>query len=81
MKLNNVPLRRIAQSFVIATKTKVDVSGVKIPAHVNDHYFARRKTKKPKYQTGDNIFANTKEEYKVFCLNCIFLFLANTYYI
>ena len=61
-KLNNFPLRRIAQAFVIATKTKVDVSGVKIPEHINDDYF-KRKTVNAK-RSGD-IFADGKTEYKV----------------
>ena len=40
-KINGVPLKRVTQAYVIATSTKVDVSGVKIPASVDDKYFAR----------------------------------------
>merc|ERR1711985_12114 len=43
-KVNGVPLRRVPQSMVIATKTKVDVSKVKAEA-INDDYF-KRSTKK-----------------------------------
>eukprot|EP00499_Haloplacidia_sp_CaronLabIsolate_P003183 CAMPEP_0196769082 /NCGR_PEP_ID=MMETSP1104-20130614/317_1 /TAXON_ID=33652 /ORGANISM="Cafeteria sp., Strain Caron Lab Isolate" /LENGTH=181 /DNA_ID=CAMNT_0042139167 /DNA_START=39 /DNA_END=584 /DNA_ORIENTATION=+ len=45
-KVNGVPLRRINQAYVIATSTKVDVSGVAVPAHVDDAYFKRVKTAK-----------------------------------
>jgi len=34
--LNGCPLRRVNQRYLLATKTKVDVSGVTIPEHVND---------------------------------------------
>merc|ERR1712124_70659 len=47
-KLNGVPLRRVPQSYVIATTTQVDVSKVSIPAEVNDDLFKslRKPTRK-----------------------------------
>merc|ERR1712226_315426 len=39
--LNGCPLRRVNQRYLLATKTKVDVSGVKVPEHINDAYFKR----------------------------------------
>ncbi|GMI27467.1 hypothetical protein TrCOL_g2291 [Triparma columacea] len=38
-KVNGVPLKRVNQTYVIATSTKVDVSKVSVPANVNDDYF------------------------------------------
>ncbi|KJH42287.1 ribosomal protein L6e [Dictyocaulus viviparus] len=61
-KLNNFPLRRIAQAFVIATKTKIDVSNVEVPEHINDDYFKRKKLPGKK---GQNLFAAGKVEYQV----------------
>lgn len=46
-KLNGVPLRRVNQSTVIPTSTKVDISGVKAEA-LNDEFFNRIKVKKTK---------------------------------
>jgi len=63
MAVNGCPMRRINQRLIIATKTKVDVSGVKVPDTVNDQYFARVKAEKKASKDGD-IFANKKEEYK-----------------
>merc|ERR1711872_177978 len=45
-KLNGTPLRRVNQRFLLATSTKIDVSGVKVPDNVNDKYFARVKAEK-----------------------------------
>merc|ERR1711881_761009 len=45
-KVNGVPLRRVPQSYVIATKTKIDVSDVEVPADVSESMFAREAKKK-----------------------------------
>merc|ERR1712073_288404 len=58
--LNGCPLRRVNQRYLLATKTKVDVSGVAIPEHVNDAYFKRAAAGK---KDGD-IFEAKKESYK-----------------
>merc|ERR1711924_503943 len=40
--INGVPLRRVNQAYVIATKTKVSLTGIKTDA-VTDAFFAREK--------------------------------------
>ncbi|KAJ2508298.1 60S ribosomal protein L6 [Coemansia sp. RSA 2049] len=47
-KINGVPLRRVNQAYVVATSTKVDISGVKLDAKVSDEYFKGEKEAKPK---------------------------------
>merc|ERR1712130_302286 len=42
-KVNGVPMRRAIPSQMIATSTKLDISGVAIPSKVNDTYFKRTK--------------------------------------
>merc|ERR1712232_1451010 len=53
--INGVPLRRVPQSYVIATQTKVDVSGVSVPATVNDDFFKKK-------QTTDEVFFEKEKE-------------------
>ncbi|KAL4003087.1 Ribosomal protein L6e family protein [Acanthocheilonema viteae] len=65
MKLNSTPLRRIAQAFVIATKTKIDISRLKVPGHIDDAYFRRFNSKKAPKKGDANIFAQGTTEYTV----------------
>merc|ERR1719181_700870 len=58
-KVNGVPRRRVPQSYVIATQTKVDISGVKVPAEVNDDFFKKEQTKKKKT---DEVFDQKEKE-------------------
>merc|ERR1712159_776027 len=57
--INGVPLRRVPQSYVIATQTKVDLAGVSVPASVNDDLFKKEQTKKKK--THEVFFEKEKE--------------------
>ncbi|KAL8142920.1 hypothetical protein V2J09_015952 [Rumex salicifolius] len=62
-KINGVPLRRVNQSYVIATSTKIDVSGVSIDKF-DDKYFAKQAEKKKKKAEGE-FFQEDKEEKNV----------------
>jgi large subunit ribosomal protein L6e len=42
-KVNGVPLKRVDQSYVIATSTKVDISSVTVPESVNDNLWKHKK--------------------------------------
>ena len=72
-KINACPLRRISQNFVIATSTKLDISGVKLPANINDKYFRRNKQKRAKKAEGD-IFSTKKEVRKSISHSLLFFF-------
>jgi len=61
-KINGVPLRRVPQSYVIATKTKVNISDLTVPAAVSEAMFTRE-NKKRKPQLG--IFEESDLLYKV----------------
>merc|ERR1739841_35688 len=59
-KLNGVPLRRVPQSYVIATQTNVDLAGVAVPAEVNDALFKKPKTANKKDE--DGFYGDGKKE-------------------
>lgn len=61
--INACPLRRVSQNYVIATSTRIDISDVKLPEHINDDYFKRKREKRAKKEEGD-IFTQKKDEYK-----------------
>jgi len=60
-KINGVPLKRVDQRFVIATSTKIDISGVKVD-NVTDDFF--KKERKPKQKKGEETFFTEKKEEK-----------------
>lgn len=63
-KVNGVPLRRVNQSYVIATSTKVDISGVDL-GKFHDQYFEKEAEKKKK--KGEGEFFEAEKEVS-FCL-------------
>lgn len=63
-RINRCPLRRINQIYCIATQTKVDISGMTVPANLTDDYFRRKKAKKVRHGEGE-IFEQKKEAYVV----------------
>ena len=61
-QVNRVPLRRVNAAYVIATSTKVDVSGVKIPQNVCDAYFKRPKAAAKKQGESEFFATDDAEE-------------------
>lgn len=57
-KVNGVPMRRVAQSYVIATSTVLDISKVTLPDNLNDDYFKREPKKK---RRTEDMFEDTEE--------------------
>jgi len=63
--LNAIPMRRVHQGHVIATKTKLDISSVKIPEEVDDKYFKRTLLKKkPKKNESKTLFVQKPKTYR-----------------
>lgn len=65
-KINGVPLRRVNQSYVIATSTKIDISGVNLDKF-DDRYFAKEVENKKKKTEGE-FFEAEKEVGFLFCI-------------
>ncbi|OMO55212.1 Ribosomal protein L6E [Corchorus olitorius] len=63
-KVNGVPLRRVNQAYVIATSTKVDISGVNVEKF-DDKYFAKEAEKKKKKTEGEFFEAEKDDKKKL----------------
>jgi large subunit ribosomal protein L6e len=65
--INGLPLRRVHQKFIIVTSTKLDLSQVNVPEHINDKYFARPAEPHQRQSVtnaeGQSIFAPRKTPY------------------
>ncbi|KAG5516101.1 hypothetical protein RHGRI_036968 [Rhododendron griersonianum] len=59
-KINGVPLRRVNQSYMVTTSTKVDITGCNVDKF-DDRYFAKQVAKKKKKGEGE-FFEAEKEE-------------------
>jgi len=59
--VNGVPMRRVNQSYVIATKTTVDLTGVAIP-NVDDAYFTEGKAAAIAASKEDEFFNTTAQK-------------------
>ena len=66
-KINGVPLRRVNQSYVIGTSTKVDISGVNVEKF-DDKYFGKVAEKKTKKGEGE-FFEADKEVFNITLAN------------
>lgn len=64
-KINGVPLRRVNQSYVIGTATKVDISGVNVEKF-DDKYFAKAVEKKK--TKGEGEFFEAEKVVRFLCL-------------
>ncbi|EIN10435.1 hypothetical protein PUNSTDRAFT_51072 [Punctularia strigosozonata HHB-11173 SS5] len=62
-KVNGVPLRRVAQAYVIATSTKVDLGDYKVDEKINDAYFAKPSSK-AKTSAEEEFFSEGKPKEK-----------------
>jgi len=66
-QVNGVPIRRLNPAYVIATSTRVDLSGFTLDNKFNDEYFARPKSTKDKKKTEseDQYFSTEKKKKEI----------------
>ena len=65
-KVNGVPLRRMAQAYVIATDTKLDLSNFNLPERLTDDFFKREPKKKKRTE---DMFEDSQEVLKLVSYN------------
>ncbi|GAB2278112.1 60S ribosomal protein L6 [Dionaea muscipula] len=58
-RINGVPLRRVSQAYVIATSTKVDISGVNVKKF-EDKFFSEKSDKKKNEKDANEFFDSEK---------------------
>lgn len=63
--MNGVPIRRVAQAYVIATETKLDLSNFKLPERLTDDFFKREPKKKKRTE---DMFEDTQEVIQLSCV-------------
>ncbi|GAB2278124.1 60S ribosomal protein L6 [Dionaea muscipula] len=62
-RINGVPLKRVSQAYVIATSTKVDISGVNVKKF-EDKFFSEKSDKKNKKDANEFFDAEKPEKQK-----------------
>merc|ERR1711862_400511 len=65
MRVNGCPMRRVDQRYIIATKTSIDISSVKIPDSVNDDLFKRTINNKTTEKKDKEKYAPSEERKKL----------------